>query len=72
MNDAQPNSTDLIRHRKYTRCVLCNKRDASNGDLIWIWQLDESKQMCSLAQIPTKWWTCDKCDPAKNKEADGE
>jgi uncharacterized protein with PIN domain len=42
----QPRSEDLIRHRKYNRCVVCEERLAERSD----------------EAVATKWWTCKKCE----------
>ena len=42
----QPRSEDLIRHRKYNRCVVCEERLAVRSE----------------EAVATKWWTCQKCE----------
>ena len=44
----QPNSADLIRHRRYNLCVICEERQAKPTG----------------SPVATKWWTCRKCEQA--------
>lgn len=45
----QANSADLVRHRQYGRCVICEERTA------------KQQQEAGI----TTWWTCKKCEEAK-------
>ena len=39
----QPRSEDLIRHRKYHLCVVCEERPAITSDVMWV-KVDEVKE----------------------------
>ena len=60
----QPNSVDLIRHRKYERCVVCEDRPAITSNVLWIKKLQEGEPVKTEA-VFTKWWTCLKCEEGR-------
>lgn len=55
----QPDSRKLIDKLKLKRCVLCEKRNGVGSVFIPASSKDDSGQ---VVQVPTKWWTCSKCE----------
>lgn len=58
----QPNSADLIRHRKYDRCVVCEDRTAEPTNKSLLVRIPESGGDAIITAVATKWWTCLKCE----------
>jgi hypothetical protein len=60
----QPRSEDLIRHRKYNRCVICEDRPAVAFKEMLVTIPDpEDDSVCKVVDI--KWWTCLKCEEGR-------
>ena len=58
----QPNSADLIRHRKYNLCVVCEERDAVPSDTQMMVRIPDSGEDAIITAVVTRWWTCQKCE----------
>lgn len=56
LKEKRPRSEDLIRHREYNRCVVCEERPAITSDVMWV-KVEKVKE----ARF-RKWWTCLKCE----------
>ena len=60
----QPRSEDLIRHRKYNRCIVCEERLAVGTNTEMLVRIRTSGEVGELTgeAVFTKWWTCLKCE----------
>jgi hypothetical protein len=58
----QPRSEDLIRHRKYNLCVVCEEREAISSNFEMLVRIPESEEDAIITAVATKWWTCQKCE----------
>ncbi len=58
----QPRSEDLIRHRKYNRCVVCEKRLAVATNTEMLVRIPAPEEDAIIKAVDTKWWTCRNCE----------
>jgi hypothetical protein len=64
LKQKQPNSEDLIRHRKYNLCVVCEQRDAIPTNTQMLVRIPDSGEDAVITAVAIKWWTCQKCEEA--------
>jgi hypothetical protein len=64
LKQKQPRSEDLIRHRKYHLCVVCEERPAVGTNTEMLVRIRTSGEVEELTgeAVVTKWWTCQKCE----------
>ena len=58
----QPRSEDLIRHRKYNRCIVCEERLAVGTNTLMLVRIPAPEEDAIIKAVDTKWWTCRKCE----------
>jgi hypothetical protein len=64
----QPSSADLIRERKYSRCVVCQKVEAEPTKMVTVIAITVEDREVKTRQVDvfTKWWTCAMCEGGTN------
>jgi hypothetical protein len=62
LKQRQSRSEDLIRHRKYNLCVVCEERPSVGSSTEMLVSIQAPEEDAIIKAVDTKWWTCRKCE----------